>query len=98
MLEGPANIEISDEQLEQLNTTYTELSEDISTMLEEFFTPFEIMKNEGIFAGESADAYTEFCMLINQYLKIRFDMSLLELKEASDSFKENIHDVESLTI
>jgi len=50
MLEGPAKIKINDEQLERLSTTYKELAEDVSTMLEDFFTPFEMMKNEGIFA------------------------------------------------
>lgn len=84
MLEGPAKIKINDEQLERLSTTYKELAEDVSTMLEDFFTPFEMMKNEGIFAGKSADAYTDFCMLINQYLKIRFDMSLQELQDAGE--------------
>lgn len=98
MLEGPSKIEITDDQLEQLSTTYGELREEVLSMLEEFFTPFEIMSNEGVFTGKSADAYTEFCILINQYLKIRFDLSIQKLIAASESFKDEIDQVESYTI
>ncbi|MBT2214709.1 hypothetical protein F3157_09180 [Virgibacillus dakarensis] len=98
MLEGPARLEISDDQLEQLNKIYKELAEDVSSMLVDFFAPFELMKNEGVFAGKSADAYTDFCMLVNHYLKIRFDVSLQELNKSGESFKNKIDEVESLTI
>lgn len=96
-LEGPAKIEISDEQLEALRTTYNDLASEMETMINDFFSPFDIMQSEGIFRGASAEAYTEFCMLIHQYLEVRYGMVLTELKEAADIFTEKINEVEDYT-
>jgi len=79
-LAGPEKIEISDEQLEALRSTYSDLASEMDMMLDDFFTPFEIMRSEEIFRGASADAYTEFCMLVHQYIKVRYDMVFSELK------------------
>jgi len=42
-LEGPAKIEVSDEQLEALTSTYSDLASEMETMINDFFKPFEIM-------------------------------------------------------
>lgn len=94
-LEGPAKI--SDEQLESLRKTYGDLATEMEEMINDFFTPFEIMRNESIFRGKSADAYTDFCMLIHQYTEVRYQMVLQELKEAAETFAEKINEVEDYT-
>lgn len=97
MLTGPERIEISDDQLNQLKTVYKELTEDVASLMNDFFIPFEIMQSEGIFTGTSAEAFTSFCKLVNDYLEARFQMSLEELQEAAANFEEKINEVESYT-
>lgn len=93
-LVGPAKIEISDEQLEALRTTYDNLATEMEAMINDFFSPFDIMNSEGIFRGASADAYTEFCRLVHQYTEVRYNMVLSELKEATEAFTAKIDEVE----
>ncbi|WP_263707097.1 hypothetical protein [Shouchella tritolerans] len=97
MLVGPDKIEISDEQLNKLNDTYAELLEEVTSILTDFFTPFELMQSEGIFTGESADAFAESSALIKEYLLTRFSLSLEELKAAAATFQQKINEVEPFT-
>jgi len=97
MLEGPEKIEISDEQLNEMNAVYSELSEEVSAMLTDFFTPFEIMRSEEIFKGSSAEAYMEFCQLVQNYLQVRFEMSFQDLEKAASNFQNRINEVETFT-
>jgi hypothetical protein len=93
-LEGPEKIEISDEQLEALQSTYNYLTLEMEEMINDFFTPFDLMSNEGIFRGASADAYTEFCRLVHQYTKVRYDMVLEETRGAVKAFEVKINEIE----
>lgn len=95
VLEGPDKIEITEEQLEYLQTTYDDLTLDMEEMIHDFFSPFEIMVNEGIFTGKSANAYKEFCLLVQQYLEIRFGMVLSELEKVANEFKSKLNEVEN---
>ncbi|XOQ14831.1 MAG: Transposase [Shouchella clausii] len=97
MLVGPDKIEISDEQLNKLNDTYAELLEEVTSILTDFFTPFELMQGEGIFTGESADAFAESSALIKEYLLTRFSLSLEELQAAAATFQQKINEVEPFT-
>ncbi|TSB48510.1 hypothetical protein [Alkalicoccobacillus porphyridii] len=93
---GPAKIEVSDEQLEQLQSVYQALQEDINSMLTDFFTPFELMVGEEIFVGESAEAFASYCTLVRSYLEARADVSLTELQHAGQTFSNKINEVESI--
>lgn len=93
-LEGPEKIEISDEQLEDLKSTYDNLASEMEEMINDFFKPFEIMNSEGIFRGASADAYMEFCGLAHQYTEVRYNMVLQEIKSAIKAFEEKVNEVE----
>lgn len=93
-LEGPAKIEVSDEQLEALTSTYSDLASEMETMINDFFKPFEIMSSQGIFRGASADAYMEYCKLVHQYTDVRYSMVLEKMKDAANEFEEKINEVE----
>lgn len=93
-LEGPAKIEISDEQLEALRSTYKDIATEMEEMINDFFKPFEIMSSEGIFRGASADAYMDYCKLVHQYAEVRYEMVFEEIKEAMKVFEEKIDEVE----
>lgn len=94
-LVGPDKIEISDEQLDALISTYKNLASEMDEMIYDFFKPFEIMNSQGIFKGASADAYMEYCNLVHQYSEVRYSMVLEQLKKASNKFKEKIDEVEN---
>lgn len=94
-LEGPVKIEISDDQLEALRSTYRDLHSEMEEMINDFFNPFEIMSSEGVFRGASADAYTEFCRLVHQYTEIRYNMVFEEIKDAIKLFEEKVKEVEN---
>lgn len=93
-LEGPEKIEISDEQIEALRSTYGDLASEMDEMINDFFKPFEIMNSEGVFRGASADAYMEFCRLVHQYTEVRYNMVFEEINDAVKVFEEKINEVE----
>lgn len=93
-LEGPAKIEISDDQLEAFTSTYSDLTLEMDIMINDFFKPFEIMSSQGIFRGASADAYMEFCKLVHQYTEVRYSMVLKKITDAAKEFEEKINEVE----
>lgn len=95
MLEGPEKIEISGEQLENLKSTYKMLTEEIEEMIHDFFKPFDIMRDSGIFTGTSADKFTDFCHVSQLYLELQFDVALTELHTAITSFEEDINEANS---
>lgn len=97
-LEGPEKIEISDKQLKSLKDTYENLASEMDAMIDDFFSPFKLMRDENIFSGASATAYTEFCTLAHQYTEVRYEMILSELEQATKLFTEKINEVEDYTI
>lgn len=98
-LVGPEKIEISDEQLEALTSTYNDLALEIEEMLHDFFKPFEIMSSQEIFQGASANAYMEYCKLIHQYTDIRYSMVLEKIKDAAaEGIRENVAEIKNKAI
>ena len=93
---GPAKIEVTDEQLNELQQIYQSLHEDMNGMITDFFTPFEMMISEGVFVGESAEAFSAFCSLVRSYLEVRSEISLTELENAGKQFSNEIQEVESI--
>lgn len=93
-LEGPAKIEVSDEQLEALTSTYSDLASEMNEMINDFFKPFEIMHSQGIFRGVSAEAYMEYCKLVHQYTDVRYSMVLEKMKDVTEEFKDKINEIE----
>jgi len=96
MLEGPEKIEISDEQLEALCTTYADLDDEIRLLISDFFTPLEMLQNEGFFKGKTAENFSAFCMYSRTYLSSKLEISLEQLKTASEEFKSKVEEVESI--
>ncbi|GAF17212.1 hypothetical protein JCM19046_1712 [Bacillus sp. JCM 19046] len=93
---GPAKIEVTDEQLNELQKVYQSLQEDMHGMITDFFTPFEMMISEGVFVGESAESFSSFCSLVRSYLEVRSEISLSELQEAGYQLSNQIQAVESI--
>lgn len=93
---GPAKIEVTDEQLNDLQQVYQSLQEDMNGMIKDFFTPFEMMNSEGVFVGESAEAFSSFCTLVRSYLEVRSEISLSELQETGQQLSNQIQAVESI--
>lgn len=96
MLEGPESIEVTDEQLEQLKTTYENLSDEMLELLNDFFVPLNLMRDNGIFTGSSANKFIDFCDIVQYYLQLQIQIAAEKFQNGSATFEDDIHNAESI--
>lgn len=95
LLQGPANIEVTDEQLEKLKTNYETVVSDMQVLINDFFVPLNLMRDTGVFQGKSADKFVAFCDIVQYYLDIQIQHATEKFKDASTTFADDIHKAET---
>ncbi|WP_078578356.1 hypothetical protein [Salipaludibacillus agaradhaerens] len=97
-LNGPEKIKISDDQLKEILSTYQAIQDEMESMLNDFFTPLEIMESEGAFTGQSAEVFTTYCTLVRSYLETRYLLSFEEIKLVVEQYQSRLNDIDQLNI
>lgn len=89
---GPDKIRVSEVELEELRQTYQTLKHDMNALIDDFYTPFEVMQLIGALQGDTASSFNSFCTITRSYLETRYDTTFDDLTMTLNRLQEELQE------